>query len=395
VDEKLRPGIEQALLSTLDPETAQKAMEAMIPYFEKPNAPPQARAGQQYHGSRANRKRTIRMLPHIPSALSPSPTVISARERSLQTSSPLSVRSSQSEPIRYSKAPSKAADRKPGLEFTDSVHSDYTELPEIKQVPPYTQPAYNSPAMLHLLRAERQSRARNQIAALTGWKVNRTPSNDTDSATDQRRKVPKETEHDAKLEHVNNMKQLYMSGGAGADTDKGTGVHLPAIRAAKETSLSKLTPSNLAEHNKSFNKPKIVADNNARAVQPSQQKSAPMEQEDGEVVPGTPRVGDIDLDDAAFSLISKYFQSSTGVTSTAGGAGMDTPESAILSPSQKRLLYDVRHHGTDTQGHGASMSIPATPYKGIGYDDVSHTEEYMGGMDGLLAWTSQLELDLI
>ena len=74
---------------------------------------------------------------------------------------------------------------------------------------------------------------------------------------------------------------------------------------------------------------------------------------------------------------------------------MDTPDSVLLSPSQKRLLYDARHHNTDTHGHAASISIPATPYRGIGYDDVSHTEEYMGGMDGLLAWTSQLELDLV
>lgn len=392
VDAKLRPGIEQALLSTLDPATAQKAMEAMIPYFEKPSAPTQSRAGHHFHGGRVNRKRTIHTLPHIPSSLSPSPTVISARERSLQSSSPLSVRSSQSEPIRYSNAPSKVAGSKPMLEFTDSLYSSYpVDLPAIK--PPYSQPAYNSPAMLNLLRLERQSKARDQIAALTGWKVDRTKSTDTES-TDQRRKTQKDSQHDAKLEHVNQMKQLYLSGGA--DTDKA--VHLPAIATKDAAVVSKLTPTNLAQHNQSLTKKipptKIGEHESTVPSQPRISESLAQEAEGGEreVSLATPRVGDIDLDDAAFNLISKYFQT---------GSGLSESNDTVLSPSHKRLLYDVKsnpHHNDrpmySTEHSGVPISVPTTPYKGIGYDDGSQADEYLGAIDGLLMWSSQLELDL-
>lgn len=423
VDERLRPGIEQALLSTLDPETAQKAMEAMIPYFDKPNAPSQVRAGSyQNQTYRTSRKRTIHTLPHIPSALSPSTTVISARERNLHASSPLSVRSSQSEPIRYAngpKRPSEDTQKKPKTpDFTDSIYSHYeTVLPSIKQVPPHTQPAYNSPAMLNLLRLERNSNnhARSQIAKLTGWKPKET---DTDGSTfekgtaDRHLKTTQESNNEAKVDQVNKMKQLYMSGGAETSTNTGK-LHFPPISGASSdtTTISKLTTTNLAHHNSS-------SDVRNPAFKTAHKVSAVSEVKYSETLTDeapiqTPRVGDVDLDDAAFNLVSKYFQAGNGNSTVSAAVGAGATSYTASAPANRYLESGVINNATDdTYQEDSSMqrsesqksnvsnlnyadstisvpvaSVPLTPARGVGYED-------FGGIDGLLAWSSQLELDI-
>jgi len=420
VDERLRPGIEQALLSTLDPETAQKAMEAMIPYFNKPSAPAQARSGgYQHQSARATKKRTIHTLPHIPSALSPSPTIISARERNLHASSPLSVRSSQSEPIRYSNGLNRTVEgtqkRPKTPEFTDSIYSHYeTTLPSIKQVPPHTQPAYNSPAMLTLLRLERNSnnQARNQIAKLTGWKGKESEGSSSDkNSSSEPTKPSKESINEAKVEQVHKMKQLYMSGGVdnGGEAKK---LHFPLIHGASSTTtaISKLTTTNLAQHNthSSTNTATLhgTQKNTATISAPIYSESVP-----DDAVLQTPRVGDVDLDDAAFNLVSKYFQSGTndsiGIASNAGvcayatnvpksrplGTGVvqtvnfdGDPEdlSIVEGESQEPPLTPAIHK--DSKNNINLTPHPRTPAQG--YED-------FGGIDGLLAWSSQLELDIM
>lgn len=454
VDEKLRPGIEQALLNTLDPEAAKKAMEAMIPYFERPVEPTHSRVNQYEGGRRGSRKRTIQMLPSLQSPTA----IISARERSLHTSSPLSVRSSQSEPTRYSRAHRETT--KP--EFTDSVYS--TELPplqqyrqhqwqkspqrnqqfheqellthqpspqkqsteHVKQVPPYRQPAYNSPAMLNLLRLERErnNNARNEIAKLTGWKTtssNVINSSKTDTS-EKPLKMQKDSDHGEKLGHVNQMKQLYMSGG---EEEKGKPFHLPAIAAtsSSKTSISQLTPSNLAQHNKSITMSHTTEISQSASLQPHLEGAV---EEHEDISSRTPRVGDIDLDDAAFSLVSKYFQtansSNVAPSVSSSGAGVRDADKLphrresrpiVLSSSQTRLLAEAgRTHlvgidsnntdsNTSMQGGGVGVlpythreNFNMTPCEGIGYDDVSNADEQLGGIEGLLMWSNQLEIDL-
>ena len=416
VDEKLRPSIEQALLSTLDPETAQKAMEAMIPYFNKPSAPAQARSGH-HQTTRTTRKRTIHTLPHIPSALSPSPTVISARERNLHASSPLSVRSSQSEPIRYSNGPHRVVDtqkRPKTPEFTDSLYSHYdATLPSIKQVPSHTQPAYNSPAMLNLLRLERNSnnQARNQIAKLTGWKAKETEGSNSDkNSSTEPIKASKESANEAKVEQVNKMKQLYMSGGVD-NSGEVKKLHFPPIHGASSnstTTVSKLTLTNLAQHNSGN-----YTHNNTSATTNKVTTAAPdvlnSVTEQDETVMQTPRVGDVDLDDAAFNLVSKYFQSGTndsiGIASNAGPCATNGPLNRTVGTDGIRNVAREGNFEGLLVSEGESLDPPLTP--AIHKDSRTNINltphprtpaqgfEDFGGIDGLLAWSSQLELDII
>eukprot|EP01032_Pedospumella_encystans_P017593 gene17593-20039_t len=418
VDERLRPGIEQALLSTLDPETAQKAMEAMIPYFNKPSAPAQARSGGHHQTARATRKRTIHTLPHIPSALSPSPTVISARERNLHASSPLSVRSSQSEPIRYSNGPNRVVEgtqkRPKTPEFTDSLYSHYdTTLPSIKQVPPHTQPAYNSPAMLTLLRLERNSnnQARNQIAKLTGWKAKESEGSNSDKySSSEPIKASKESANEAKVEQVNKMKQLYMSGGVD-NSGEVKKLHFPPIHGASSnnpTTVSKLTLTNLAQHN-SGNYTHNTASATTNKVTTAAREATNSVVEHDETVMQTPRVGDVDLDDAAFNLVSKYFQSGTndnvGIASSSGPYVTHGPLNRTVGTDKIRNVDREGNFEGLLVSEGESLDPPLTP--AIHKDSRTNINltphprtpaqgyEDFGGIDGLLAWSSQLELDII
>eukprot|EP00598_Pedospumella_elongata_P015926 CAMPEP_0184997660 /NCGR_PEP_ID=MMETSP1098-20130426/60188_1 /TAXON_ID=89044 /ORGANISM="Spumella elongata, Strain CCAP 955/1" /LENGTH=390 /DNA_ID=CAMNT_0027524335 /DNA_START=211 /DNA_END=1383 /DNA_ORIENTATION=+ len=390
----------------------------MIPYFNKPSAPAQARSGGHHQTTRATRKRTIHTLPHIPSALSPSPTVISARERNLHASSPLSVRSSQSEPIRYSNGPNRVIEgtqkRPKTPEFTDSLYSHYdTTLPSIKQVPPHTQPAYNSPAMLTLLRLERNSnnQARNQIAKLTGWKAKESEGSSSDkNSSNEPIKASKDIANEAKVEQVNKMKQLYMSGGVD-NSGEVKKLHFPPIHGASSNNtitVSKLTLTNLAQHN-SGNHTHNTTSATTNKVTTAAPEVLNSGVEHDETVMQTPRVGDVDLDDAAFNLVSKYFQSGTndsiGIASSSGPYATNGPLNRTVGTDGNRNVAREGNFEGLLVSEGESLDPPLTPaLRKDSRTNINLTPhprtpaqgfEDFGGIDGLLAWSSQLELDII
>lgn len=430
VNAQLRPSIEQALLSTLDPEAAKKAIEAMTPYFEK-----QASTGMPTHNSlipahgrpRDQRQRAARAYPTLDSGRNRS--MVAAGERLLHTSSPLSVRSTQSEPIRYSSAMSSASIQQPAtpkLAEAPAV-SHYgayaTNIPVLNAAAPHTQPAYNASAMLNLLRLERNTQARSQIAKLTGWKVDSAALSDN-GTTERKSKAASEQ----RLEQVNMMKQMYLSGGPNATAGTPT------------SNTMKLTSDNLARLNQETTHSNKVSGNNLSTYQGDKPAAMVMP----EVSLKTPRINDMDLTDEAFNLISKYFQSSEesggGLNSNASlhshlGAGDAQQQNSVgmhKVPLSRSLLSVLRGRETDTpinddmasetasvgshtrdidknyvndinttatranngagnmrcsQAVGAGRSVPPTP--GHEGDDL-----YAGGMDSLLLWSSQLELDI-
>lgn len=424
VNAHLRPSIEQALLSTLDPEAAKKAMEAMTPYFEK-----QSYMGAPTHNPtiplhmRAAREQTQRIPRANPSSVSVRhSSMAAAGERLVRASSPLSVRSTKSEPIRFSYTMSTALTPtpKPPHISTPSNHGAYATNTTMSNMSPlpHTQPAYNASAMLNLLRLERNTQARSQIAKLTGWKVE--SSNLSDNANIGR-KSKAELASDQKLEQVNVMKRLYMSGGQ--------------AQVSKTALLTEYPPAHSQE-----NPLKLTSDNLARLNNEVsiQQKESNLQPQGG--VSGTsqmlsdsalktPRITDMDLTDEAFGMISKYFQPgelSTKATSLSAeqivhGEDRFTPghgvveQSLLAHPTQKRVQNDASGSHTpmnddlvsDMGSPGlaqrtvdggrvpsdnsvvAGMSVTLSPNESGQEVD----EQCTLGMESLLLWSSQLELD--
>lgn len=379
VNEHLRPGIEQALLNKLDPEAAKIALEAMIPYFEKPSAPIIARSNQMSH-SHGGRKRVVRVLPALHSSVNSS-VAISARERSLHSSSPLSVRSTQSEPIKYSKSPSSRSPMTPilltpngkgGSSYTSQHEpiSNNRELPPLHHAPRHTQPTYNAPAMVNLLRLERNSKARSEIAKLTGWKIEQSlaaavPSGSADSAgMEKKRKIMKEGGcSDEKIEQVNMMKQLYLSGGQQGATaqysnsssnNNSAVLHLPPLKEAASCA-SKLTSSNLAQHNHSTSYNATHALGSAYNNETTPSVPALKDDADLKVDLSTPRIGDIDLTDEAFSLVSKYFQASKSISTDTSASS--TPALVVAKTASKNAKNSDTNNIDQTQAEYPGLAL--------------------------------------
>ena len=377
VNEHLRPGIEQALLNKLDPEAAKIALEAMIPYFEKPSAPIIARSNQMSH-SHGGRKRVVRVLPALHSSINSS-VAISARERSLHSSSPLSVRSTQSEPIKYSKSPSSRSPMTPilltpngkgGSSYTSQhePNSNNRDLPPLHHAPRHTQPTYNAPAMVNLLRLERNSKARSEIAKLTGWKVEQSVaavalSGSADSTgMEKKRKIMKEGGcSDEKIEQVNMMKQLYLSGGqqgaaaqhSSINSDSAV-LHLPPLKEAAACA-SKLTSSNLAQHNHSASYNATHALDGAYSNETTPLVPALKDDADLKVDLSTPRIGDIDLTDEAFSLVSKYFQASKSIPTDSSASS--TPALVVEKTASKNAKNSDTNNIDQTQSEYPGLAL--------------------------------------
>jgi hypothetical protein len=436
VNEQLRPNIEQALLSTLDPEVAQKAMEAMLPYFEKqraPNHPREARHSFQNVG----RKRSVRNLPALHTSIN-SPLAISARERNLQAASPLSVRSTQSEPIKYSYAQSMDSPQTPQASqnmraaFQTSAPQHPSPLHRPDMYPTYQQPAYDASAAVSLLRLERNAKSRMEIAKLTGWKLS-AALNSTGATADT--KPVGNTKpagiSDTKMDQLHALKQQFLAGKT-ADQDT-TGLKLPPLhkngqintQTVGHTGASALTLSNVALHNgqvtgqdSPVRLSTILNNTGVAAVGTNVADDA--------TAIRTPRIGDVDLNDEAFSLVSKYFNSApvvrpapafsdnmgvTGFSSTEHYSAADGIEggcgdprrvarvSGALTPMNDDILSEPRsHYGVNPHLHRNAGSQPGQ-VRGARFEK-DETEEpmtpedpYGGGIEGLLLWSSQLEAD--
>ena len=502
VNESLRPGIEQALLQSLDPEVAKKAMEAMMPYFGKPTAPPQPRQ-QNHHHRNIGRKRAIRNLPALHSSIN-SPLAVTARERSLHSSSPMSVRSTQSEPIRYTNTFNRAVEpptpkistprRSVPSASQPGTSKDYVSIEE--SPPRHAQPAYDASAAVNILRLERNTKARSEIAKLTGWKID--PSlgigigmSDNIKAQNQNTSMHQRVVKDSmesRLVQVNTMKQLYLAGKEQNKSDQSSdGLRLPPLyKNTHETHT--LTLSNLAKHNDRHG-----TETDLRL--PPVDTAVPFTPYSVDTPLRTPRIGDIDLNDEAFGLVSKYFQVSSfsdkeseepsvhinrysstqddtecqysnldngnsekqlgeiskEVSNSHGNLsrmdhsqgmcpsksalalmrvnGIQTPindeleseTTSMYGAASPNAYYELQQQQPDKQSYGhndkrndeninnnnnfmnsnnkdSSGTVESSEYDGIGEDgeDIhSNMDElYVGGLDGLLKWSSQLELDL-
>lgn len=459
VNEQLRPSIEQALLSTLDPEAAQKALEAMKPYLDGHRVPQPPREGRNvlHH---AGRRRTTRELPALHSSIN-SPLAISARERNLQAASPLSVRSTKSEPIRYSHVHQSLralATPQGSQNFRQSFQTDtFQDIPDIAQPslsqmdiqlparPAHTQPTYDAAAAVNFLRLERNARARTEIAKLTGWKLNTTlgsvglgahfNSSGTGVANMPSKKPPAGTA-ERKLEQLQALKQQFLASLAAAEAPQATGQKFPPLH---KNGGAALTMSNVALHNsqaikqaESLKLPPIHGSTSSGTVANSAEDS-------NLVVPHTPRVGDMELTDEAFSLVSKYFQqvNTIGGTSPSPGpsnrpvAQDNVGAGALLShPTAKAparmvvrrdgaltpLTDDIESetnsivgsgyaggstgspvpHPGEHSPHWRSGPIMATMEKFDQDDEGPPAEDpYAGGIDGLLLWSKQLDTDFL
>jgi hypothetical protein len=438
VNEQLRPNIEQALLSTLDPEVAQKAMEAMLPYFEKqraPNHPREARHSFQNVG----RKRSVRNLPALHTSIN-SPLAISARERNLQAASPLSVRSTQSEPIKYSYAQSMDSPQTPQASqnmraaFQTSAPQHPSPLHRPEMYGTYQQPAYDASAAVSLLRLERNAKSRMEIAKLTGWKLS-AALNSTGATADTKPVGNSKPAglSDTKMVQLHALKQQFLAGKT-ADQDT-TGLKLPPLhkngqinsQTVGHTGASALTLSNVALHNgqvtgqdSPVRLPTIPNNTGVAAV-------GTIVADDATAI-RTPRIGDVDLNDEAFSLVSKYFSSapmgrpepiySDNVVHTRLSHAEHYNAADGIQGGREDPRYAARSNGTLTPMNDDVMSEPRSHYGGsphlhrtagygsqsgqvreasVGKDEteepVNSDDPYGGGIESLLLWSSQLEAD--
>jgi hypothetical protein len=272
--------------------------------------------------------------------------------------------------------------------------------------------------MVNLLRMERNSKARSEIAKLTGWKMD-TNSESGDSATSKPK--PAKDLIEMKKEQVNLMKQLYMTGQQKAENSDGgkEGLTLPPIsqtngvtqpQAKAQAQGVQLTASNLAQHNT-----KLASSGNLKDAQRSSvpaghdhHSGARAAQEEDVVVMGTPRIGDVDLTDEAFSLVSKYFQSSdiTPAPAYTQHAAAKTGARAVgIAGYPAKMLHslgvetpmndDLESETNSVYMPGATAAhSPKSPKSAALAEEPGNMDElYVGGMDGLLLWSSQLELD--
>jgi hypothetical protein len=277
--------------------------------------------------------------------------------------------------------------------------------------------------MVNILRMERTSKARSEIARLTGWKM------DTNSESGEAAALkPKPTKDpvEVKKEQVNMMKQLYMTGQHSAEnsaawSQEKEGVKLPPISHTNgivqpPVQGAKLTASNLAQHNTKLGSSgnlKDMPSQGASAHTGHGHKSSAGAAADEE--PGilrTPRIGDVDLTDEAFSLVSKYFQSSD-ISPAPAYAPHDAVASSrhFVGIAGKPIAVAIRSHGTDTpmnddiesetnsvyRPSATAAHSPKSPENAalaMAQEEPGNMDElYVGGMDGLLLWSSQLELD--
>jgi hypothetical protein len=228
------------------------------------------------------------------------------------------------------------------------------------------------------------------------------------------------------------MKQLYMTGqhsteNSAAFSQEKEGVKLPPISHTNGITQpqehgAKLTVSNLAQHNTKLGSSGSLKDahghyNSVRAghSHDSTTHIGIADEESG--ILGTPRIGDVDLTDEAFSLVSKYFASqSSDISPVPANAAHGAAAAAAASSGRtvgiaaKPTAAAMRGHGADTPMNDEIESETNSVYRPGGAntahspqspENAAVTEEepgnmdelYVGGMDGLLLWSSQLELD--
>lgn len=363
----IRNEIEKAIQDSLDPESAKIALKAMNPYLgnisnDIPRKPPPRRRNTRNNDGSP-------FLPPINILLHPEARM----RRDNQISSPMSVRSTKSEPIQSTRLPAisvstndngaKSARRAPPMVESPKA------VPSVEKQPPY-----NAPAMLNLLRLERARDASNQIKALTGWKgVTRSVDRTVEESTE------------SKIEQVNAMKQVYLSRSNGPQPNL-----LPSL-------TNKTVLGSEVELGGTAKRP-YTDSINSNGASPLQ----------------TPRIDDLALTHSELNIVSKYFNNTPQPPEKSVPPAAAT--AVLLSPILSRPLKGIPAGSSSNSLKSGS----ASPTKGrkdstgsvecaivtdnlqteedttleIGSPDMDNynlDELYVGGIDGLLKWSAQLD----
>jgi hypothetical protein len=273
-----------------------------------------------------------------------------------------------------------------------------------------------------------------EIAKLTGWKLS-AALNSTGATADTKPVGNSKPAglSDTKMVQLHALKQQFLAGKT-ADQDT-TGLKLPPLhkngqintQTVGHTGASALTLSNVALHNgqvtgrdSPVRLPTIQNNTGVAAV-------GTIVADDATAI-RTPRIGDVDLNDEAFSLVSKYFSSAPVARpeptysdnvmhsrlsnaehyNAADGiqGGREDPRHAArsngtLTPMNDDVMSEPRsHYGGSphlhrTAGYGSQSGQvrEASVGKDETEEPVNSDDPYGGGIESLLLWSSQLEAD--
>jgi hypothetical protein len=429
----MKRGLEEAIAKSLDPAAAQAALAAVETFFSTQQSQPQGLPPLQPHCPQLPRQqqlsyRNARVRRHLPTlthrhlveaerGANNTRMIMSDSTDSLDSGmgahaySPMSVRSTQSDPIHSAshRLPALVNKTTPSLNTSPSIPSSSSRL-QLTPVQDGMGPpsSYNTSAVLSLLRLERSQKARAALQKVTGWRtlpaVNDAAAGDLgpwiiaadkakNSTNAQKRRLdPMERDKQRRLEQVESMRQTYLLGDnrdaqcidkdkdSNKNRDKGGG---------QEKAIELLPPIHTAH-------PFTGLEDSSSASRPS-----------------TSCVKPLHLTDSELQLVSKYFvtqqhlsgatqssssSSSSGIVSSVDqraqgdksrvlgiGIGGLTEESNSALPSPARSI---------TTNSGVLSPMPrtaSTPGQGQGQHGLD--ELFVGGIDGLLKWSSQLDFN--
>jgi hypothetical protein len=467
--DKLKRDLEQALTSTLDPNAAQAALKAMETILQQQNSVPAAVSLPPIHqytvisndqgkvisttttigngipvipqrashgnprGQRGAKRRQLQ-LPPLSSAQpsSPYPSVSSARELSNgrnPSASPLSVRSTKSEPVKLpsllvnqaslnsygSSTPSFNKDTNITTNNSKTIfpltqqnlvkklqHDQYQQENAVERRVDSSggnrqsqQPAYDAAALINFLKMERNNqRAKSEICKITGWKQGDKSesglSHGSGIAIEHTRKSNFDEEKEKKVELVKQMKEMYLQRLKDGDQ---ANLKSPPLGNAQKGDKLKLPVATLS----------------------------PVQ---------SPRVADIDITEEDLLRVSKYFKalesSSTARISQPSIASSTTAvisQTSLSASSPRQHFVELSDDMESDDGlerrsmkmsksgrtvgmkaysgyhlpdiNDTTVSIPSTPFdplKSVS-KEAPFMDEYNGGMDSLLNWTKGLNFD--
>lgn len=363
-NDDVRNQIEKALASSLDPESAQKAIAAINNQLAASIHGQTGRPPRLKDRPRPRRNYT---------QLSPSTDLSHGQIKSARESyiaSPASVRSTQSEPARLNsdslpkvepvKLPkiklvredstrdrnstyrnngnsNSHRSRQSPLSNPNSGRSNGYEQYGNTARPPYRQPYYNSTAVINILKIERESNSKNKIMQTMGWKDSTNShgvsieGNTKERTRKSGKLIETEREVEEKINQVNKMKQLYIANTSSIEKINVTGspLKLPEIMKPAHNSISK----------------------------------------QNEVSVKTPRIDDMDITDVELAIISKYFHGSDHVIEQYGDVQLNHSRNYCVTKSDSDSLnlhgvYDS-NSGKVGDGNHVNHSVPNSHSKEI------------------------------
>ena len=236
VDINLKQNLERALLASLDPISAAKAIEALNPILQESTTTGQAEnLSRAYESKRNNSLQSSKAFTRaelstkLPSIRTDHRTLDLSNKKNLRVdrNAPKSFRSSLSEPINSTKLLS-------GRKKTNSSTSPRTEISENK-LSRSSQTSYNVPSMVSLLKLERAAREQRLKPDFSQfWEWGGGPGTGTGDGDVQ---SSKQKIKQSKLATVNQMKQLYVPGSNDSTTDPGASSSMLQTSSSKSAVL--------------------------------------------------------------------------------------------------------------------------------------------------------------